>query len=111
MKRMIYRRGLLVLLFLILMLGFAFIYVNRSLRPVLEGLSKARVESIAAAAMNDAVLQILSKDANTDDLVVAHESNGSVYFLEANSSKLVSLYREIISNIKKALEELNKERD
>lgn len=91
MKRMIYRRGLLVLLLLILMLGFSFIYVNRSLRPVLEGLSKARVESIAAAAMNDAVLQILSKDANTDDLVVAHESNGSVYFLEANSSKLNTL--------------------
>ena len=36
---------------------------------------------------------------------------GNTGFIEANSSKLVSLYREIISNIKKALEELNKERD
>ena len=79
-----------MLLLLVLFTG-AFIYVNRSLRPVLEGLSKARVESVAAAAMNDAVLQILSREDNTGDLITIHEANGAVYFLQANSSKLNTL--------------------
>lgn len=69
----------------------AFVYVNRSLRPVLEGLSKARVESVAAAAMNDAILQILSEEVNTNELVSVREENGSVYLLQANSSKLNTL--------------------
>ncbi len=76
---------------LVLLLIGAFIYVNRSLRPVLEGLSKARVESIAAAAMNDAILQILSEESNTNDLVTVREENGSVYLLQANSSRLNTL--------------------
>ena len=79
-----------MLLLLVLFTG-AFIYVNRSLRPVLEGLSKARVESVAAAAMNDAVLQILSCEDNTGDLITIHEANGAVYYLEADSSKLNTL--------------------
>ncbi|MBR0425063.1 MAG: sporulation protein YunB [Clostridia bacterium] len=79
-----------MLLLLVLFTG-AFIYVNRSLRPVLEGLSKARVESVAAAAMNDAVLQILSREDNTGDLITIHEANGAVYYLEADSSKLNTL--------------------
>ena len=79
-----------MLLLLVLFTG-AFIYVNRSLRPVLEGLSKARVESVAAAAMNDAVLQILSREDNTGNLITIHEANGAVYYLEADSSKLNTL--------------------
>ena len=90
MKR-IRKQSLLVLLVLLVSACGVFWYVNRSLRPVLEGLSKARVESIAAAAMNDAVLQILSREENTGDLVTVRESNGSVYFVQTNSSKLNTL--------------------
>lgn len=90
MKRLHVRPLLALLVPLLLLIG-AFMYVNHSLRPVLEGLSKARVESIAAAAMNDAVLQILSREDNTGDLVRVSEANGSVYFLQTNSSKLNTL--------------------
>ncbi len=90
MKR-IRRKLIAAALALLLAAGGTFLYINRSLRPVLEGLSKARVESIAAAAMNDAVLQILSREDNTTDLVRIREANGAVYFLQANSSKLNTL--------------------
>ena len=90
MKRM-GTKMLVITAALLLLIGGAFMMVNRSLRPVLEGLSKARVESIAAAAMNDAVLQILSREDNTEDLVTVREANGSVYFLQTNSSKLNTL--------------------
>ena len=63
-----------MLLLLVLFTG-AFIYVNRSLRPVLEG----------------PVLQILSREDNTGDLITIHEANGAVYYLEADSSKLNTL--------------------
>lgn len=85
------RNAILFLLSVLLPFGAAFVYVNRSLRPVLEGLSKARVESIAAAAMNDAILQILNREENTSDLVRVHEANGSVTYLQTNSSKLNTL--------------------
>lgn len=90
MRRMGRKIGITLLVLGILFCA-AFVFVNVSLRPVLEGLSKARVESIAAAAMNDAVLQILSSEENTTDLVQVSEANGAVYFLQTNSSRLNTL--------------------
>lgn len=87
MKRFL-RKTVLCLIAFGIVLGGVFIYVNRSLRPVMEGLSKARVESVAAAAMNDAILQILSAEDNPNDLVFVHENEGTVTYLQANSSKL-----------------------
>ena len=87
MKRFLRKTALCLIAFGIV-LGGVFIYVNRSLRPVMEGLSKARVESVAAAAMNDAILQILSAEDNPNDLVYVHENEGTVTYLQANSSKL-----------------------
>ena len=53
-------RFLTILLLVVALLAAMFIYININLRPVLFGLSSARVQSIAAKAMNDAILDILS---------------------------------------------------
>ena len=63
-------------------------YVNVSLRPVLEGLASARVESAAARAMNEAILEVLG-DGTAGELLSARESNqGHISLLTADAGKL-----------------------
>ena len=54
MKKKLYKK-----MAVLLAAGAALWYVNVSLRPVLEGLAAARVESAAARAMNEAILEVL----------------------------------------------------
>lgn len=75
----------------LLVLAGVFFFVNLSLRPVLEGLSKARVESVAAKAMNDAILEILQAEFATDSLLKIYAQDGKVYLLQADSGKLNGL--------------------
>ncbi len=70
-----------------LLLG-AFLFINKNLRPVLVGLASARVQAIAAQAMNDAILEIVRDGADYSDLVTIYASEDKVYLLQANSSKL-----------------------
>lgn len=89
MKRKRIAAGLIVCS--VLLLVGAFFYINLSLRPVLEGLSKARVEAVAAKAMNDAILEILKDEAVTEALLDVYSEAGTVYLLQANSGKLNAL--------------------
>ena len=82
------RRALICLMAVVLAAGAALWYVNESLRPVLEGLVSARVESAAARAMNEAILEVLSGDA-AEALLSARESNqGHISLLTADAGKL-----------------------
>lgn len=80
----------LIVLCLLLIVG-AFFYINLSLRPVLEGLSKARVEAVAAKAMNDAILEILEDEKVAQSLLSVYSEGGHVYLLQANSGRLNAL--------------------
>jgi len=83
------RRIVFVLLAVILLIAGAFVYINVNLRPVLVGLSSSRVQSIAAKAMNDAILHILSENGDGyASLVNVREMSGKVYLLQADSSRL-----------------------
>lgn len=73
---------------LIALLLSAFLFINKNLRPVLVGLASARVQAIAAQAMNDAILEIVGDGTAYSDLVTIHANNEKVYLLQANSSKL-----------------------
>ncbi len=82
------RRALICLMTVALAAGAALWFVNESLRPVLEGLVSARVESAAARAMNEAILEVLSGDA-AEALLSARESNqGHISLLTADAGKL-----------------------
>lgn len=86
------KRLIALLLSMLLLLAGIFIFININLRPVLVGLSSARVQSVAARAMNDAILEILrDEEAGYDALVNVYETNGKVYLLQANSSRLNTL--------------------
>ncbi len=82
------RKILICLALILLAAGGGLWYVNASLRPVLEGLASARVESAAARAMNEAILEVLGT-ASTGELLSARESNqGHVSLLTADTGKL-----------------------
>lgn len=87
------RKRLAVTLLLLFTLGVgALVFINANLRPVLAGLSAARVQSVAARAMNDAILEVLrEEEAGYGALVNVYENNGKVYLLQANSAKLNTL--------------------
>lgn len=90
-KKRVLRRLALVLGAIFLLCAVAVFSINRSLQPMLEGLSKARVEAVAAKAMNDAILDILRDESVTEMLLNVYAENGSVYLLQANSGKLNTL--------------------
>lgn len=67
------------------------VWINVNLRPVLVGLSSARVQSAAAKAINDAILEIVSDPAVSADLIQVRDTGSKVYLLQANSARLNAL--------------------
>ena len=63
-----------------------FCYINQNLRPVLRGLASARVEAIAARAMNDAIMEIVAEESG--ELIRVYENDTRVYLLQADGGKL-----------------------
>ena len=84
-------------------------YVNASLRPVLEGLASARVESAAARAMNEAILEVLGS-ASTGELLTARESNeGHISLLTADAGKLNLLAADCAAAAQKRIMDLGEQ--
>ena len=88
------RKRLFVILSLLLVLSAGvLVFININLRPVLVGLSASRVQAAAARAMNDAILEVLRAEEGDGygSLVNVYETNGKVYLLQANSTRLNTL--------------------
>lgn len=88
------RKRLIVLISVLVTLVGVFFYVNANIRPVLTGLAGARVQAVAAKAMNDAILDIIADGAEYESLVHVYATETQVYLLQANSSKLNVLAAE-----------------
>lgn len=86
--KMRWKLGLAVLILLAVIVG-GFCYINANLRPVLRGLAGARVEAVAAKAMNEAIMDMISGE--SESLIKVYETGGKVYLLQANSGKLNAL--------------------
>ena len=82
------RKLLCCLLMVLLAAGGGLWYVNASLRPMLEGLASARVESAAARAMNEAILEVLGTDAAGELLSVQTSNEGHISLLTADAGRL-----------------------
>ncbi len=82
------RKLLLCLLTVLLAAGGALWYVNARLRPVLEGLASARVESAAARAMNEAILEVLGGTAAGELLSARESKEGHISLLTADTGQL-----------------------
>ncbi|MCL2695391.1 MAG: sporulation protein YunB [Clostridiales bacterium] len=77
-----------ILLAMLILFVAGFLYINVRLGPVLEGLSAARVESLAAKVMNDAILEVLGSEEAQKALINIYSSERGVYLLMANSARL-----------------------
>ena len=77
---------LLVLLIVLLSLSVALLSVN--MRPAMTALAIARIRSVAARAMNDAILESMGDETNYARLIQVHESSERVYMLQANKHKM-----------------------
>ena len=103
------RKALAGLLLVLLAAAGALWYVNASLRPVLEGLASARVESAAARAMNEAILEVLGSAA-TGELLSARESNqGHVSLLTADAGKLNLLAADCAAAAQRRIQDLGEQ--
>ncbi len=85
------RKLLIVFGVLALLVLGGYVFINANLRPALLGLAEARVRSIAANAMNEAILDTFQDDDIYNSLVDIHETGSSVYLLQANSGKINAL--------------------
>ena len=77
---------LIVLLIVLLSLSVALLSVN--MRPAMAALAIARIRSVAARAMNDAILESMGDETNYARLMQVHESSERVYMLQANTHKM-----------------------
>ena len=103
------RKALAGLLLVLLAAAGALWYVNASLRPVLEGLASARVESAAARAMNEAILEVLGS-ASIGELLSAQASNeGHVSLLTADAGKLNLLAADCAAAAQRRIQDLGEQ--
>ena len=77
---------LIVLLIVLLSLSVALLSVN--MRPAMAALAIARIRSVAARAMNDAILESMGDETTYARLIQVHESSERVYMLQANTHKM-----------------------
>ena len=66
--------------------GIAVLSIN--MRPTMTALAIARIRSVAARAMNDAILESMGDETNYARLIQVHESADRVYMLQANTHKM-----------------------
>ena len=77
---------LLVLFIVLCSAGIAVLSIN--MRPAMTALAVARIRSVAARAMNDAILDSMGDETNYARLIQVHESADRVYMLQANTHKM-----------------------
>ncbi len=87
-KRRSLRIALLLFMLFILLLAVAIGLLSANMRPAMTALAIARIRSVAARAMNDAILESMGDETNYARLIQVHESSERVYMLQANTHKM-----------------------
>ena len=73
-----------------------FIYIDHNINPAIITFSEARIQSIAQAAMIDAVKEILGSSIKYTDFVnVLTDSDGNVTMIQANTMKMNDLASQV----------------
>lgn len=103
------RKALICLVLVLLAAGGMLWYVNASIRPVLEGLASARVESASARAMNEAILEVLSTDAAGELLSAQASQEGHISLLTADAGKLNLLAADAAAGAQRRIQDLGEQ--
>lgn len=70
--------------------------LSRNMRPALQALAEARIRSIAARAMNDAILESMGNAETYAQLISVRENGDKVYLLQANTRNMNISWRRIV---------------
>ena len=103
------QKALICLVLVLLAAGGMLWYVNASIRPVLEGLASARVESASARAMNEAILEVLSTDAAGELLSAQASQEGHISLLTADAGKLNLLAADCAAAAQRRIQDLGEQ--
>lgn len=87
-KKRFLRTVLLLIVLLIVLLSLSVALLSVNMRPAMAALAIARIRSVAARAMNDAILESMGDETNYARLIQVHESSERVYMLQANTHKM-----------------------
>ena len=82
------RRILLSVFCVIMLFAILFMLLSANMRPAMSALATARIKSIAAEAMNNAILDSMDDSSKYADLVESYENGDRVYMLNANTRNL-----------------------
>ncbi len=86
-KRIIHISIIIFILILILIILFLII-INKNASETIGVLSQARIKSLAAKAMNDAVLESMADDETYASLIEFKDNGQKVYMLQANTRSM-----------------------
>lgn len=104
-RRRIYRKNykpFLIIIFCLAIVLYAFIFVDRQIRPTIEALSEVQARIIGTQAINDGVSEVIESGIQYDDLVnVMKDQQGNITLIQANTVEI----NRISSNITKAVQE------
>lgn len=79
----------LVIMGCVLVISIAlFISLSNNMRSAMSALATARIKSVAARAMNDAILDSMADEANYASLIETMHNGERVYMLQANTRNL-----------------------
>lgn len=65
-----------------------FVFLSANMRPAMTALATARIKSVTAKAMNNAILESMDDEAKYANLVESFENGERVYMLNANTRNL-----------------------
>ena len=102
------RRRLLILLPLLAVAGVLW-YINSNLRPVLLGLASARVEAVAARAMNEAVYEVLQQADARELLQIQSSREGKVSLLTADAGSLNRLGADCAAHAQEGIQRMGEQ--
>lgn len=115
-KRSIYRRRgnykpFLIFIFCIIMLLYAFLFVDRQIRPTVEALSEVQARVIGTQSINDGVNETLAEGIEYDDLIdIMKDEQGNITLMQANTVAINKLSSTITKNVQKKMEVVSKRR-
>jgi sporulation protein YunB len=87
-RRAFWRRILVIVAVIAGFSALSGLWLSHSMRPALRAFAEARIQSVAARAMNDAILEAMAQEDTYDHLVSVHENGDKVYMLQADTRSM-----------------------
>lgn len=85
------------------------IILSVNMRPAMAALATARIKSIAARAMNDAILESMGQDSTYTELIQVKENGQRVYLLQANTQRMNLLAADCSENAQERIAQMGEQ--